>query len=295
MKLAVFNDYRVGVVVGDEVVDVSAVLPELFERWPIQRINWLIEHWDELGPQVRAAAEDHAQAHRVADVTLRAASPAPRQLFALPANFHKHLTELGTRSVSKGRTAREQGFFLKSAGSVIGAGEEIVLPHGSARRFDHECELAVVIGKSGRDVPRADAMDLVFGFSTLIDLTMRIEPGEFEEERSMRKSFESFTPVGPYLVTAAEVGPLEGLVSRLSVNGELRQRAPLRDLIVDVPEAIELITSVVPVFPGDVIAMGTPQGVGPVGPGDSVTIGIDDVGQMTLPVRARAAASPRPY
>jgi 2-keto-4-pentenoate hydratase/2-oxohepta-3-ene-1,7-dioic acid hydratase in catechol pathway len=258
-------------------------------------MNWLIGHWDEFGAEVRAAAEARARVHRVGDVTLRAASPAPRQLFALPANFRKHLTELGTRSVSKGRTAREQGFFLKSSGSVIGAGEEIVLPRGSTRRFDHECELAVVIGRPGRDVPRAEAMDLVFGFSTLIDLTMRIEPGTFEEERSMRKSFESFTPIGPYLVTADDVGPLEGLVSRLSVNGELRQRAPLRDLIVDVPEAIELVTSVVPVFPGDVIAMGTPEGVGPVEPGDTVTIDIDRIGQMTLPVLARASASPRRY
>jgi 2-keto-4-pentenoate hydratase/2-oxohepta-3-ene-1,7-dioic acid hydratase in catechol pathway len=259
-------------------------------------MNWLVEHWTELAPAVGTCVAERRVTRRVDQVVLRAPNPAPGQVFALPSNYRAHLNELGSRTITKGgRTAREQGFFLKSSGSLVGAGESIVLPHGSARRFDHECELAVVIGRPTRDVGRDEALDAVFGYSTLIDMSMRIEPGEHEEERTMRKSFESFTPVGPYLVTADEVGPLDGLTSALSVNGEVRQRATLADMIVGVGEAIELISSVVPLHPGDVIAMGTPQGVGPLAPGDEVSITIDGIGAMTLPVRERDVASPRPF
>lgn len=300
MRLAVFNDFRVGLVEGSEVVDVTSLLPDHLDAWPELRINWLINHWTELRQPLHdalthAASPDFAR-HPVEQVTLRAVNPAPRQVLALPANFRAHLTELGDRTVTKkGRTAREQGFFLKAASSVVGAGESIQLPHGSSRRFDHECELAVVIGKTARDVARDRAMDHVFGYAALVDLTMRVEPGKFEEERTMRKSFETFTPVGPYLVTRDEVPDLAPLTSELSVNGEVRQSAPLSDLIVDVPEAIELISSVLTLFPGDIIAMGTPSGVGPVEAGDKLKISIATIGTMELSVEQHGAASPRPY
>ncbi|MFB9073450.1 fumarylacetoacetate hydrolase family protein [Citricoccus parietis] len=202
---------------------------------------------------------------------------------------------MGKRSITTGgRTARQVGFFLKAAGSVSGAGDPIELPAGSNRRFDHECELAVVIGTGGRNIPRDQALEHVFGYSCLIDLTMRIEPGEFEEDRSLRKSFSTFTPVGPWLVTADEVGDTTEMTSRLLVNGEERQSARIGDMILGIPEAIELISSVVELKPGDVIASGTPKGVGPLKAGDTVEIGIDRIGSMALDVR-EAAVSPRPF
>jgi len=211
-------------------------------------------------------------------------------------NYRKHIGELGDRAVSKkGRSAREQGFFLKAPASVVGPAEGITLPRGSQRRFDHESELAVVIGRGGRNIPREHALEHVFGYTCLMDLTMRIEPGVGEEERSMRKSFASFTPMGPWLVTADEVGDAGSLRNSLSVNGELRQDANTRDLIVGIAELIELISSVLPIQPGDVIASGTPDGVGPIADGDAVTIDIERVGRMTLKVREAEHAAPRPY
>lgn len=292
MRLAVFDDLRLGIVEGDSIRDVTDVVPAEFDDWPEQRMNWLIRHWASLAPGLK---DSGGTMRPLSEVALRAANPAPPQLFAIPANYHAHLGEIGARSITKGgRTAREVGFFLKAAGSVSGPAEGIQLPSGSSRRFDHECELAVVIGVGGRNIRREDAMAHVFGYAALVDLTMRIEPGEHEEDRSLRKSFSTFTPVGPWLVTADEIGDVETLESQLSVNGEVRQKARISDMIVGIAEAIELISSVVEIKAGDIIASGTPKGVGPVVPGDELKIEIDRIGAMRLAV-AEAAPAPRPF
>lgn len=296
MKLAVFNDHRVGVVEDAQLWDVTAALPEWLHHLPHQRINWLIAHWNDSLRDQLPKARRLAAAQAVAHVKLLPPSPAPAHVFAAPANYRKHIGELGDRAVAKaGRSAREQGFFLKAPGSLVGAGEAILLPRGSTRRFDHESELAVIVGKGGRNIPREQAMEHVFGYACLIDATMRIEPGVAEEERSMRKSFESFTPLGPYLVTADEVPDPGALQNRLWVNGEQRQQANTADMIVGIPELIELISSVLPIAPGDVIATGTPEGVGPFQAGDTVKIEIESVGSMNLPVLELEHKAPRPY
>lgn len=292
MRLAVFDDFRLGVIEGDSVRDVTDVVPAEFDDWPEQRMNWLIRHWPALAPGLR---DSGGTERPLSEVALRAVNPAPPQLFAIPANYDAHLGEIGARSITRGgRTAREVGFFLKAAGSVSGPADGIQLPPGSSRRFDHECELAVVIGAGGRSIRREDAMAHVFGYAALVDLTMRIEPGEHEEDRSLRKSFSTFTPVGPWLVTADEVGDVEALESRLSVNGEVRQKARVSDMIVGIAEAIELISSVVEIKAGDIIASGTPKGVGPVVPGDELVIEIDRIGPMRLAI-TEAAPAPRPF
>ena len=295
MKIASFNDFRIGIVEGDRLFDITGVVPAALDTLPQQRLNWLIAHWAQTLPAVQAA-RTQVPALALDGVRLLAATPNPPHVFAAPANYRKHIGELGDRGVTKkGRSAREQGFFLKAPASVVGAGGAILVPRGSARRFDHESELGVIIGKGGRDIPRAQAMAHVFGYACLIDATMRIEKDAFEEERSMRKSFEGFTPVGPYIVTADEVPDPSKLSNRLWVNGELRQEANTGDMIVDIPELIELISSVLPLVPGDLIATGTPEGVGPFAAGDTVTIEIERVGRLSMPVREREHAAPRPY
>ena len=295
MKIAAFDDHRIGLVEDDLVFDVTAAVPAALDALPAQRINWLIAHWAEAQPALQAARAK-TTGRALAGVRLLPANPQPPHVFAAPANYQKHIGELGARVVTKkGRSAREQGFFLKAPGSLVGAGGVIGLPKGSTRRFDHESELAVIIGKPGRDIPRSRAMEHVFGYACLIDATMRIEPETHEEERSMRKSFEGFTPLGPWIVTADEVPDPQALRNRLWVNGELRQEASTKDMIVGVAELIELISSVLPIQAGDVIASGTPEGVGPFAPGDTLRIAIDGVGDMSLTVREREAASPRPY
>ncbi|PTB17079.1 fumarylacetoacetate hydrolase [Trinickia symbiotica] len=296
MKIASFNKFSVGIVEQNKLFDVTNVLPVALGEMPEQRINWLIANWDRMKP-VLIDARRTAAIVPIAGVCLLPANPAPVHVFAAPANYQKHLGELGTQSTvtKKGRTAREQGFFLKAPGSLIGSGGTVFLPKGSARRFDHESELAVIIGKPGANIPRARALEHVFGYTCLIDATLRIESGEFEEERSMRKSFAGFTPLGPYLVTADEVTDPMSLCNQLWVNGELRQDANTSEMIVGVAEFIELVSSVLPLRAGDVLAMGTPEGVGPIRPGDEICIAIETVGNMKVFVRESAEVAPRAY
>jgi 2-keto-4-pentenoate hydratase/2-oxohepta-3-ene-1,7-dioic acid hydratase in catechol pathway len=289
MKLALFDDYRVGLVEGDVVYDVTDAVPNA-ELRPPAFVNALIARWAELLPALERA-RDAATPTPLAEVRLLPPSPAPAQIIAAPANYRKHIAEMGALSVTpKGKTARELGFFLKSPASLSGAAQTIELPRGSTRRYDHESELAVIIGRTTRNVRRADALASVFGYATLVDVTMRIEPDGRQEERSMRKSFETFTPLGPWIVTADEVGDPGNLRNQLFVNGEPRHDASTADLIVSVPELIELASSVVTLYPGDIIATGTPEGVGPIRPGDQVTIRIERIGEMQLAVGETADA-----
>ncbi|NDZ18938.1 hypothetical protein C7T35_21675 [Variovorax sp. WS11] len=295
MKIASFDDYRIGVVDGNTVHDMTSALPEFLAQLPRQRVNWLVSHW----PELRSKFADYRNSGRelpLASVKLLPANPGPQHVFAAPANYWKHIGELGARSVTTGgRSAREQGFFLKAPGSLVGAGGTLLLPKGSQRRFDHESELAVIISRRARNVARAHAMEHVFGYSCLIDATMRIEKGVAEEERSMRKSFETFTPLGPWIVTADEVAEPGSLKNKLWVNGDLKQNANTSEMIVGIAELVELISSVVTLEAGDVIATGTPEGVGPFAAGDEVRIEIERIGSMTLPVRECELRAPRPY
>ena len=294
MKLAVFNAHRVGVVEGGQVFDVTGAVPGAGPAWPPMFMNALIANWGELAPRL-AEMRRSAQGVPLSSVRLLPPNPCPVHVIAAPANYRKHIGEIGARSVSKGRSADQMGFFMKATASLVGAGGAIELPKGSTRRFDHESELAVIIGKRARNVPRAEAMGHVFGYSCLIDVTMRIEPGVAEEERVTRKSFETFTPLGPWIITADEVSDPHALRNQLWVNGQPKQDANTRDMIVDIPALIELVSSVMTLNPGDVIASGTPEGVGPIVPGDKVRIGIESVGEMTLPVVEAPQFSPRRF
>ena len=299
MKLAVFQQggdaQRVAVVEDDLLYDVSAAVPGLADGWPPVFMSRLIAQWQAVRPRILAARAGAAAIPRAA-VKLLAPVPFPGTLIAAPANYRKHVGELGERGVTKpGNSANEIGFFLKTSSSVCGPDSTILLPRGSTRRFDHESELAAVIGRRGRNIPRAQALEHVFGYACLMDITMRLEPGQPAEERPMRKSFDTFTPLGPWLVTADEVPDPQALSNQLWVNGELRQSANTCDMTVDVAALIELISSVMTLNPGDVIATGTPEGVGPIRPGDSVRIAIERVGDMTLRVAEAEDHAPRRY
>jgi len=294
VKLAVFDGNRIGVVAGDSVFDVTDAVPAAWREGPPFFMSRLIEQWSDWQDRLREA-QAGATARPLASVALGAPSPRPLHVVAAPANYRKHIGEIGARSVSKGRSAAELGFFLKAPSSVSGVRDGIRLPRGSTRRFDHESELGVVIGREARNVPRDAALDYVFGYTCLLDLTMRIEPVVAEEERATRKSFDTFTPTGPYLVTADEVSDPHALDIRLWVNDEPRQQANTRDLIVDIPSLIELASSVLTLYPGDLIATGTPEGVGPIKVGDAVRIAIASVGEMTVRVREADAYAPRRF
>jgi 2,4-diketo-3-deoxy-L-fuconate hydrolase len=162
----------------------------------------------------------------------------------------------------------------------VGPGEGVALRHLD-RRNDHEVELAAIIGKAGRNIPRASAFEHIAAYAIGLDMTVR-----GPEERSLRKSVDSFTVLGPWLVTADAIGKPPALDLHLSVNGETRQRANTRDLILSRPELIEFASSFYTLHPGDVLLTGTPEGVGPVVPGDRILAEIEGIGGMEVAVRA---------
>jgi 2-keto-4-pentenoate hydratase/2-oxohepta-3-ene-1,7-dioic acid hydratase in catechol pathway len=174
----------------------------------------------------------------------------------------------------------QSGFFLMATSSVIGPSQEIVIRHPD-RRTDHEVELAVVIGQLARNVAAKDALRFIAGYCIGLDITVR-----GPEERSLRKSIDTYTVLGPWLVTADEIPDPSNLDLSITVNGELRQKANTRDMILGVPELIEFASSFYTLFPGDVLLSGTPEGVGPIHAGDVLHAHIDRIGDMDVRVRA---------
>ncbi len=281
MKIARFDEGRIGVVKDDEIYDVSAACGVDPKEWPPVGIVRVIADWASLRPKIEAAVAG-GSGRPLSAVKLQTPDPWPNKLLALPSNFRDHHEEMRGRSYATpgGVTADAAGFFMKANSSMIGAGEAIVVPSDKPdREFHHECELAIIIGKRGRRIPVDKALDHVFGYACLIDVTMR-----GREERVMRKSYETFCPVGPWITTADEVGDPFELDMRLWVNGELRQHSQPKHMIVGIREAIAMCSEVTTLEPGDIIASGTMAGVGPLKPGDEVTIEIERVGKMTLPV-----------
>ncbi|ETF02691.1 2-hydroxyhepta-2,4-diene-1,7-dioate isomerase [Advenella kashmirensis W13003] len=294
MKIATFNNHRVGLVEGDLIYDVTQAVPDAGPAFPQVYMSRLIDQWPERRDDILAARQ-RAQGVSLETVTLNAPNPAPFHVVAAPVNYRKHIGEIGARSVSGNSSAIERGFFLKASSSVSGPGDGIVLPKGSTRRFDHESELAVIIGRRAKNIPREQALDYVFGYSCLIDMTMRMEPGVGDEERVARKSFDTFTSMGPYIVTADEIPDPGVLGNRLWVNDQLRQDSNTSALILDVPGLIEWASSVMTLQPGDVIATGTPEGVGPVVPGDRVRMTIEKIGTLTVDVKEAVDFAPKRF
>jgi 2-keto-4-pentenoate hydratase/2-oxohepta-3-ene-1,7-dioic acid hydratase in catechol pathway len=279
MKLASFGGGRIGLVVDDRLVDASAASSVSADFWPPVGMVKLIADFDRAKPQLEALARSGAGTP-LASADLECPILWPNKVIAFPANYHAHVEEMktGTGLISKFK-ADGQGFFLKSNSSLSGPRDPIVLPNIQGRQVHHECELAVIIGKGGRMISRENAMDHVFGYSCLLDIVVR-----GQEERVMRKSYDTFCPLGPYIVTRDEVPRFDDIDLRLEVNGEVRQKANTRDLIVDIPDMIRMASSVMTLYPGDIIASGTPSGVGPLKAGDKVKIVISHVGSMTLDV-----------
>jgi 2-keto-4-pentenoate hydratase/2-oxohepta-3-ene-1,7-dioic acid hydratase in catechol pathway len=205
---------------------------------------------------------------------------------AAPVNYNKHLDEVrGDAALHHNNpghtlTIHNAGVFLKATSSLVGPGEGVAVRRDD-RRTDHEVELAFVIGRRADRVPASEAMSYVAGYAIGLDITIR-----GSEDRSFRKSADTYTVLGPWLVTADEVPDPGGLDLQLELNGELRQRSNTKHLILGVAQLIELASSFYTLHPGDVVLTGTPEGVSPIEPGDRVVATIEGIGTMDVIVRA---------
>ena len=274
MKITRFNEGRIGVVVDEaHLVDVTALVGEDAGEWPPTGMNRLIAKIDTLRPQIEQALPSLPRI-KLDTVTLRTPVPWPNKVIAYPVNYHDH-----GREMQAGYRADHQGFFLKPASSLSGAGEPVELPVVPGREVHHEAELGIIIGKECRGIKREEWKDVVFGYACLLDMVVR-----GREERVFRKAFDTFCPVGPWITTADEVGDPTNLEMKLWVNGDLKQHANTRDLVLDIPGMVQMAAAVMTLYPGDIIATGTPAGVGKVVEGDTIRIVIDRLGEMNVKV-----------
>jgi len=283
MRLCRFDDDRLGLVKGDDVLDVSEaieVIPET--RWPAPPGDALIAHLDAVCVEV-AKLESSAKSKPIKDVTLKSPVANPTKVIGAPVNYAKHIEESqADPQIAPGQKIlgiEDYGPFLKANSSLVGPGEGVALRF-TDRRNDHEGELGVMISKTGVDIPLDKAGDYIAGYALALDMTVR-----GNEDRSVRKSLDSYSVLGPWLVTKDEIGDDTNLALKLWVDDELRQDSNTSYLIYDVAKLISWCSSYYTLHPGDIIMTGTPEGVGPVRAGNTITLEIEQVGRMEVAVR----------
>jgi 2-keto-4-pentenoate hydratase/2-oxohepta-3-ene-1,7-dioic acid hydratase in catechol pathway len=286
MRLCRFGDGRLGLVENDQVRDVTAALDVLpGYRYPFPSYDLLIAHLDKVTDRVRAIVSG-SPALPLAGLHLLSPVANPSKIIGAPVNYQKHLDEVrGDAQLHHDNEAHtavihKMGLFLKACSALAGPGEGIAL-RKLDRRNDHEVELAVVIGKRANNIPHEEALKYVAGYAIGLDLTIR-----GPEERSLRKSADSYAVLGPWLVTADEISNPGDLNLKISVNGEERQNSNTKYMILGVPELIEFASAFYTLNPGDIIMTGTPEGVSPIQPGDNILATIEKIGSMEVKVRA---------
>lgn len=275
MKLLFFDDFKLGVLKGEAVVDVSQVVRDIPHTGPHELISGLIEHFADYRAKLEKAAAD-GKGVPVGKVRIRPPLPKPPNLDCMAVNY----MEDGTRSEPAPINA-----FHKSPSGIIGDGDTMVLPDVPATIFEGEAEMALVIGKRAQNVRAADAMGHVFGYLNFIDGSARGLPPSGNTFYQM-KSRDTFAPMGPYIVTADEIKDPQQLQIRLWVNGTLMQNFNTSDMAHKIPRCIEWVSSIHTLEPGDVLATGTNhRGLNPFQDGDLVELETEGLGRLRIKVR----------
>jgi 2-keto-4-pentenoate hydratase/2-oxohepta-3-ene-1,7-dioic acid hydratase in catechol pathway len=275
MKLLFFDDFKLGVLKGDAVVDVSDVVRDIPHTGPGNLISGLIERFADYKGRLEAAV-NQGKGVPVSQVRIRPPLPKPTNIECMAVNY----MEDGTRSEPAPINA-----FHKSPSSIIGDGDTMVLPDVPATIFEGEAELALVIGKRASNVRAAEAMSYIFGYLNFIDGSARGLPPAGNTFYQM-KSRDTFAPIGPFLVTADEIPDPHKLQVRLWVNGDLNQNYNTSDMAHKIPRCIEWVTSIHTLEPGDILATGTNhRGLSAFQNGDLVEIETEGVGRLRFHVR----------
>lgn len=259
--------WAVGIKRGEEVLPIDSKISE----------DPLIEY----AQSVETLAGDlpHGDPIPLKKVSLGPPVLRPSKILAAAANYLDHSQEMAKNEPA--RTIEEQGFFLKAPSSILPSGGTVILPF-SDRRIDFEGELGVIIGRNTQKTSESEALNAVLGYCCLLDITIR-----GKEDRSYRKSFDTFTPFGPELVTKDEAGPIEEKILTTTINGEIRQQERLSSMIYGVEKLVSWMSQCMTLYPGDVIATGTPKGVGPLSPNDQIELSITGLGTLTANVSAK--------
>ena len=264
MKICRFDDNRVGVVRGDQVYDITTTAG------------------DALVPSVPANL-DGLPKKSLSAVRLLSPVRRPGKIIAAPVNYKAHIEEMKKANISPGFNIwdiEKAGLFLKGTSSLVGPSQGIA-QRFLDRRTDHEVELVFIMGKEASHVSREKALDYVAGYCLGLDVTVR-----GSEDRSFRKSIDTYTVLGPWLTSADEIPDPQNVQITLRQNGEVRQDTNTSDMLWDVAKLIEFATRFYTLQPGDVFFTGTPSGVSPIRPGDKLVASSPELGSMEVMVRA---------
>ncbi len=275
MKLLFFDEFRLGVLRDDSVVDVTDVVRDVPHLGPHDLINGVIARFDDLRARLAAAAA-RGRGVAVGGVRIRPPLPRPATIVAMAVNY----MEDGTRSEPAPINA-----FLKAPSAIVGDGDTMVLPDVPATIFEGEAEMAVVIGRRASHVPAAEAMRHVFGYVNFVDGSARGLPPAGNTFYQM-KSRDTFAPIGPYLVTADEIPDPHRLPIRLWVNGTLKQSFDTSDMAHRIPRCLEWVTSIHALEAGDILATGTNhRGLSAFQDGDRIELETAGLGRLRFSVR----------
>ena len=284
MKFCRYDDNRIGLVRGENVHDVSAIIDDLPQiRYPYPRGDALIANLDNFRPKMEKLA-DAATPVPISSVKLLSPVANPTKIIGTPANYEAHAAEAqADTTISQGkpsRTIEEQGLFLKANSALVGAGEGVALRFPD-RRTDHEAELGVIIGKKVSNISYDDAFSCVAGYAIALDMVVR-----GPEDRSFRKSVDTYAVLGPWVVTADEIADPEVLSFTLTIGGEVRQTSNTSKMIMDLRRQISWGSQFYTLHPGDIIMSGTCEGVSRVVPGDVMHLEFESIGAMDVAIRA---------
>lgn len=285
MRLCRFDQGSYGIVVGDQVHDISVVVERIVKRAGVVPGDPVVANLD----QIKAVVADPTDypARPLASVRLLSPVAFPSKLVCAPVNYRAHIAEMradaSVHNPARSPDIGEAGLFLKANSAMVGPSEGVALRFLN-RRNDHELEIVVVIGKRGSDIPRERALDYIAAYTMGLDMTLR-----GPEDRSFRKSIDSYAVLGPWLTTADEIPEPDDLTFELKVNGQVKQSAHAKDMVYDIRRLIEYASSFYTLWPGDVIYTGSPQGVGPVKPGDVMHASSPILGEMEVKVRGHEA------
>jgi 2-keto-4-pentenoate hydratase/2-oxohepta-3-ene-1,7-dioic acid hydratase in catechol pathway len=275
MKLAFFDNYKLGVVVGDKIVDVSAVAKSIKALEPQDVMRGVIENYSKLKDKL-AAAVKKGKGKPLSKVKLRAPLPHPENIICMAVNY----MEDGTLPEPAPINA-----FMKSPRAIIGDGDTMVLPDMAASVFEGEAELAIVIGRKASHVKAADAMKYVFGYTNFIDGSARgvVPPTNVFYQM---KSRDTFAPIGPYIVTKDEIKDPHKVAILLTNNGKPMQKFNTDDMAHKIPRCIEWVTSIHTLMPGDIVATGTNhRGLNPFMDGDKIELTCEGCGTLHIKIK----------
>jgi 2-keto-4-pentenoate hydratase/2-oxohepta-3-ene-1,7-dioic acid hydratase in catechol pathway len=288
VKIARYGDGRYGVVRDGFVYDITEYVQKAVVSSRLQRGDAAIASLPEIVKLVSGATLG-AAVGTASDTAFLSPVINPTKIVAAPVNYEAHLTEAEADPAITFNHAvariDKAGLFLKASSSLVGAADGVAVRFPD-RRTDHEIELGVVIGKECSDVSEADALSVIAGYSIALDMSVR-----GTEDRSFRKSIDSYSVLGPWLVTPDEVPEPDSVDFTLKVNGVVKQQSNTRKLIFKTRKLIAWASRWYTLYPGDVLMTGTPEGVGPVGPGDVMDCEMEFIGSMRVNVRAAAVMS----